>query len=323
MEAIRAFAGPAVDKAVVEPGAVAALDDFDDTVRHYEVIEEVSCPHDRSADRRGCFALSDVLSAESSCSTRSITRSSACGRLCAPRRYATPMVSRTFPATCRVRPFAPRPRRRHSRWSTAGTPGPSPPTPASARYRPRWERSTCDEAAVPIPLDNLATDADTGREASSAAIAIVPQDMHLPRHQKVWSNSGASMPCSRTSCSATTIVSPSITLAGPVRQSGRHENPKKSTRFAANNLSMHSLHRMYVGKHRPMMLSMTYTDQQTRHREDLLRLTLQSKQATERLAFRARTSNLVWRCRRASCYLRCPGHRTARQQSRSALPCPV
>ena len=44
MEAIRAFAGAAVDKAVVEPGAVAALDDFDDTVRHYEVIEEVSRP---------------------------------------------------------------------------------------------------------------------------------------------------------------------------------------------------------------------------------------------------------------------------------------
>jgi len=42
MEAVRAFAGPAVDKAVVEPGAIAALDDFDATVRHYEVIEEVS-----------------------------------------------------------------------------------------------------------------------------------------------------------------------------------------------------------------------------------------------------------------------------------------
>ena len=42
MEAIRPFAGAAVDKAVVEPGAVAALDDFDATVRHYEVIEEVS-----------------------------------------------------------------------------------------------------------------------------------------------------------------------------------------------------------------------------------------------------------------------------------------
>jgi heme-degrading monooxygenase HmoA len=42
MAAVRAFAGAAVDKAVVEPGAVAALDDFDDTVRHYEVLEEVS-----------------------------------------------------------------------------------------------------------------------------------------------------------------------------------------------------------------------------------------------------------------------------------------
>lgn len=41
MEAVRAFAGAAVDKAVVEPGAVAALDDFDDTVQHYEVLEEV------------------------------------------------------------------------------------------------------------------------------------------------------------------------------------------------------------------------------------------------------------------------------------------
>lgn len=42
LEAIRAFAGAAVDRAVVEPGAVAALDDFDATVRHYEVLEEVS-----------------------------------------------------------------------------------------------------------------------------------------------------------------------------------------------------------------------------------------------------------------------------------------
>ena len=41
MEAIRAFAGLAVDRAVVEPGAIAALDDFDDSVRHYEVLEEV------------------------------------------------------------------------------------------------------------------------------------------------------------------------------------------------------------------------------------------------------------------------------------------
>jgi heme-degrading monooxygenase HmoA len=40
MAAVRAFAGPAVDKAVVEPGAIAALDDFDDTVQHYEVLEE-------------------------------------------------------------------------------------------------------------------------------------------------------------------------------------------------------------------------------------------------------------------------------------------
>ena len=41
MDAIRAFAGDDVEKAVVEPGAAAALIDFDDSVRHYEVIEDV------------------------------------------------------------------------------------------------------------------------------------------------------------------------------------------------------------------------------------------------------------------------------------------
>jgi heme-degrading monooxygenase HmoA len=40
MDAIRAFAGVDVEKAVVEPGAVAALIDFDSHVRHYEVVEE-------------------------------------------------------------------------------------------------------------------------------------------------------------------------------------------------------------------------------------------------------------------------------------------
>jgi heme-degrading monooxygenase HmoA len=39
MAAIRSFAGSDVGKAVVEPGAVAALVEFDDHVRHYEVIE--------------------------------------------------------------------------------------------------------------------------------------------------------------------------------------------------------------------------------------------------------------------------------------------
>ena len=40
MDAIRAFAGADAEKAVVEPGAVAALADFDAEVRHYEVVEE-------------------------------------------------------------------------------------------------------------------------------------------------------------------------------------------------------------------------------------------------------------------------------------------
>jgi heme-degrading monooxygenase HmoA len=41
MDAIRAFVGPDIGKAVVEPGAVAALVEFDADVGHYEVIEEV------------------------------------------------------------------------------------------------------------------------------------------------------------------------------------------------------------------------------------------------------------------------------------------
>lgn len=39
--AIEGFAGREIEKAIVEPGAVAALIDFDPRVRHYEVIEGV------------------------------------------------------------------------------------------------------------------------------------------------------------------------------------------------------------------------------------------------------------------------------------------
>ena len=44
MEAIRAFAGADADagKAVVEPDAIAALEDYDDFVRHYETIETLN-----------------------------------------------------------------------------------------------------------------------------------------------------------------------------------------------------------------------------------------------------------------------------------------
>jgi heme-degrading monooxygenase HmoA len=41
MAAIQGFAGADIGQAVVEPGAVAALLNFDDNVQHYEVIEEV------------------------------------------------------------------------------------------------------------------------------------------------------------------------------------------------------------------------------------------------------------------------------------------
>jgi heme-degrading monooxygenase HmoA len=40
IEAIRGFAGSDISKAIVEPGGVAALLDFDARVQHYEVIEE-------------------------------------------------------------------------------------------------------------------------------------------------------------------------------------------------------------------------------------------------------------------------------------------
>ena len=40
MEAIRAFAGDPVERAVVEPAAAQVLVSFDATVRHYEVLED-------------------------------------------------------------------------------------------------------------------------------------------------------------------------------------------------------------------------------------------------------------------------------------------
>ena len=40
IDAIRTFAGGDLGRAVVEPGGVAALIDFDAHVRHYDVIEE-------------------------------------------------------------------------------------------------------------------------------------------------------------------------------------------------------------------------------------------------------------------------------------------
>lgn len=40
MDAIRAFAGDDVGRAVLEPDAIAALVSFDRTVQHYEVVQE-------------------------------------------------------------------------------------------------------------------------------------------------------------------------------------------------------------------------------------------------------------------------------------------
>ena len=41
MEAIQGFAGPDTARAVVEPEAIAALVDYDRTVQHYDVVEDV------------------------------------------------------------------------------------------------------------------------------------------------------------------------------------------------------------------------------------------------------------------------------------------
>jgi heme-degrading monooxygenase HmoA len=41
ISAIQDFAGSDIAKAIVEPGAIAALIDFDRSVLHYEVIEDV------------------------------------------------------------------------------------------------------------------------------------------------------------------------------------------------------------------------------------------------------------------------------------------
>jgi hypothetical protein len=40
MAAIRAFAGRAIERAVVEPGAVAALTRYERTVRHYAIVSD-------------------------------------------------------------------------------------------------------------------------------------------------------------------------------------------------------------------------------------------------------------------------------------------
>ena len=50
MEAVRRFAGPDPDKAVVEPGAQAVLTSFDDYVTHFEVVDSMAGPQIREAE---------------------------------------------------------------------------------------------------------------------------------------------------------------------------------------------------------------------------------------------------------------------------------
>ncbi|HEY0745321.1 MAG TPA: antibiotic biosynthesis monooxygenase [Steroidobacteraceae bacterium] len=42
MDAIKGFAGPMIEQAVVEPGAIHALESYDSTVTHYDVLQLVS-----------------------------------------------------------------------------------------------------------------------------------------------------------------------------------------------------------------------------------------------------------------------------------------
>jgi hypothetical protein len=48
---------------------------------------------------------------------------------------------------------------------------------------------------MPVPLDHLAAHLDPGYWGSRAANDIAPHAICWPRHQNVWSSSGASMPC--------------------------------------------------------------------------------------------------------------------------------
>lgn len=41
MEAIREFTGSVAEHAVIDPGAMATLDAYEQTVRHYEVLEDL------------------------------------------------------------------------------------------------------------------------------------------------------------------------------------------------------------------------------------------------------------------------------------------
>jgi hypothetical protein len=42
MEAIKSFAGPKPERAVIDPGAKAILSEFDDFATHYEVLLEAA-----------------------------------------------------------------------------------------------------------------------------------------------------------------------------------------------------------------------------------------------------------------------------------------
>lgn len=44
LDAIHAFAGDDITHAVVEPAAIAALTDYDRTVRHYEIVGHIGVP---------------------------------------------------------------------------------------------------------------------------------------------------------------------------------------------------------------------------------------------------------------------------------------
>ena len=50
MEAVRRFAGPDQDKAVVEPEAQAVLTSFHDYVTHFEVVDSMAGPQIREAE---------------------------------------------------------------------------------------------------------------------------------------------------------------------------------------------------------------------------------------------------------------------------------
>ena len=123
--------------------------------------------------------------------------------------------STNFPRQFLAWPCGVHSRRRRSPSSTAGSPLPTPPPPTCDRCRSRWRKKHWRPA---IPLDDLAAHLDPGYKYSIFANDIVPHAILLdPQTERLIQFGGVD--AVQDGPFATTIVSPSMTLTGPVRRS--------------------------------------------------------------------------------------------------------